>query len=540
MKKRRIAATILAACLLTAAFGSCGNEGDSSTSSKATSSADSGGTESSQSGEAFTPTYPITDEDITVTGVVVGKDMTHERSFWKQLGEFTGINYEFINVEGDAFNVYLAAGEWPDFFHIGIGSTQAYEYGVLGQKLVNYNDWLDYMPNLQAVFEEYPLAEKSSRSQDGGIYVLPRIEESSTLSMCRLHYRTDFLEENGLEEPTTIDEFYDVLTKCKEINNGAAPLVTGIDEGQYTGSLLYPAFGDYARPNWNADDSGKVFFGRVEQQYRDYLTYVHKLYDEGLIHQEYATMDSNAFLALVQEGTGIFFAECAMSVTAEMFPDGQLHIGTLSPFVMNKGDTPVCAETQPVMPFSNFAINADSPYIEELVRTFDIAFATEEVAPGSNMYGITFFYGDCIKMDPETKTYTLQDPSGAETNTTFIMENVVYDWCGLQQMGEYITSTPGNSQERQKGYASKVLPYATGTLFPDRYFTYTEEEQAVIDQYKVEFDSYVNEMKNKFIMGVEDISNDATWDNYVSTLETLGMSELQAVYQSAYDRLNAE
>ena len=41
MKKRRIAATILAACLLTAAFGSCGNEGDSSTSSKATSSADS-------------------------------------------------------------------------------------------------------------------------------------------------------------------------------------------------------------------------------------------------------------------------------------------------------------------------------------------------------------------------------------------------------------------------------------------------------------------------------------------------------------------
>lgn len=85
-----------------------------------------------------------------------------------------------------------------------------------------------------------------------------------------------------------------------------------------------------------------------------------------------------------------------------------------------------------------------------------------------------------------------------------------------------------------------MLPYATGVKFPDRYFTYTEEEQAVIDQYKTEFDSYINEMKSKFIMGVEDISDDAAWDNYITTLNTLGLEQLRGVYQAAYERFNAE
>lgn len=176
-----------------------------------------------------------------------------------------------------------------------------------------------------------------------------------------------------------------------------------------------------------------------------------------------------------------------------------------------------------------------------MIRTIDISFATEEVVSGSNMCGLTFNYGNCIKLDETNKTYSLEAlDEGVEYNTTYLLDNIVYAFCGIQKLGEYITAAPGNSQERQKGYTEKVLPYATGVKFPDRYFTYTEEEQAVIDQYKTEFDSYINEMKSKFIMGVEDISDDAAWDNYITTLNTLGLEQLRGAYQAAYERFNAE
>ena len=266
---------------------------------------------------------------------------------------------------------------------------------------------------------------------------------------------------------------------------------------------------------------------------------MNKLYEEGLLHQEYLTLDTNSMLSLVQDGSAIFFAECALSITEDMFPDGQLHIGTLSPLVANKGDTPRCLKPGVVKNEKNFIINANSAYVEEICKLVDIAFATEEVQEGTGLYGLAFNYGPvgmCIHLNDDN-TYDLTMPDGSDGFTTdWMYKNVNYFMQGVMQLGEYITSTPGNSQERQRGYAENVIPYATMEDLPTYYFSFTEEEQAVIDQYSTEFDSFVDEMRNKFIMGVEDINDDATWEKYCSQMEAYGMNELVAVNQSAYER----
>ena len=120
---------------------------------------------------------------------------------------------------------------------------------------------------------------------------------------------------------------------------------------------------------------------------------MNKLYEEGLLHQEYLTLDTNSMLSLVQDGSAIFFAECALSITEDMFPDGQLHIGTLSPLVANKGDTPRCLKPTVVKNDNTFIINANSAYVEEICKLVDIAFATEEVQEGTGLYGLAFNYG---------------------------------------------------------------------------------------------------------------------------------------------------
>lgn len=549
LRARKVLALVLTAAMSVSMLAACGEDsgsvaaGKDATPSQVQESSDSeaAAESASEAGdqEVYVPTYPIVDEPITVTAVVIGQDMTNERILWQKLAELTNINVEFINVEPEQLNVFLAGNEWPDFFVGILDSALIYEYGTLGNKLVDYKEYKDIMPNLWSIFEDYPLAEKCSTQTNGGIYALPRIEETSTNTLARVHYRADFLEENGLEVPSTPEEFYEVLVQCRDLNNGEAPLVQNVSGRDYTTSIVYPAFGEHALPGLYDDGTGTVYDDRVEQQYRDFLIYMNKLYEEGLLHQEYLTLDNNSMLSLVQAGTAVFFSECSASVTEDMFSDGQLHIGTMSPLVAEEGDPIQCVARSSVIAENIFAINADSPYVEEICKLVDIAFATEEVQEGSGIYGLAFNYGPvgtCIHLNDDN-TYDLTMPDGSDDfNSDWMYRNVVYGWAGVLQLGQYITSTPGNSQERQKGYVENVLPYATMEDFPSAYFTYTEEEQAVLDQYLTEFTSYVDEMRNKFIMGVEDIGDDATWEKYCSQMEAYGMNELIAAYQSAYDR----
>lgn len=547
LKARKVLALGLTLAMFTAMLTGCGESSGSAVSTEDTpstqvqESSNAQATSEAAGEEAYVPTYPIVDEPITVTGLVYGQDMTNERILWQELAELTNINVEFINVEPDQLNVFLAGNEWPDFFLCVLDNSVLYEYGTLGHKLVDYNNYKDIMPNLWNIFEEYPLAQLTSTQADGGIYALPRIEETSTNTLARLHYRSDFLKENDMEVPTTPEEFYEVLVKCRDLNNGEAPLVQNVSGKDYTTSIVYPAFGDHVVPGLYDDGTGTVHDDRVEQQYRDFLIYMNKLYEEGLLHQEYLTLDTNSMLSLVQSGTAIFFSECAMSVTEDMFPDGQWHLGTMSPLAANEGDTPRLVARSSVIADNLFAINADSPYVEEICKLVDIAFATEEVQEGTGIYGLAFNYGPvglCIHLNDDG-TYNLTMPDGSDGFTTdWMYKNLLYGWAGVIQLGDYITSTPGNNQERQKGYAQYVLPYATVDDFPSAYFTYTEEEQAVLDQYSTEFTSFVDEMRNKFIMGVEDINDDAAWEKYCDQMETYGMNELVAAYQSAYDRFS--
>ena len=71
---------------------------------------------------------------------------------------------------------------------------------------------------------------------------------------------------------------------------------------------------------------------------------------------------------------------------------------------------------------------------------------------------------------------------------------------------------------------------AIGTL------VYTGEEQEVIDQYENALLGYAKECFSLFING--DMSLDDDWDSYLSMLQQMGLEELTAAKQTAFDRMN--
>ena len=164
----------------------------------------------------YVPSYPIVDEPVTVTGLVVGADtsVSDSRLVWEKVSEVTGINIEWINIDSEALPTYLAGSDWPDFFHTGeLTNSQVNDYGVIGGRFVNYLDYLDIMPNLAQTYKDYPQALAISTQLNGEVYNLFGVSgRSSTSTSTRPHVRIDVLKDAGITElPTTVDELYDQL-----------------------------------------------------------------------------------------------------------------------------------------------------------------------------------------------------------------------------------------------------------------------------------------------------------------------------------------
>ena len=58
----------------------------------------------------------------------------------------------------------------------------------------------------------------------------------------------------------------------------------------------------------------------------------------------------------------------------------------------------------------------------------------------------------------------------------------------------------------------------------------TAEEIAFI---MTDISAYVTSMISDYITGVQDI--DATWDEYIATLDAMGIADAVAIYQELYD-----
>lgn len=488
--------------------------------------------------------YPIVEKPIKVTGLTAGKDMTREdRIVWNKVSEITGIEIEWINIDGETLNTFLAGGEWPDFIHINLDATVVNDYGVEGNMFADYTQYLDVMPNLRKVFADYPSAKKLVTETNGAIYRLPSIEVSATATQARAYYRTDILEAAGLSMPRTTEEFYNALKVLKEKTGEAAFCPRGISETGYWGLVLYSAFGPSVNADFEDDGNGNVVYMRTSEQYKLYLEYLHKLYSEGLMNQEYLTLDKQAILALAQEGTTAFLGDEAHSLKATDFADGEFHLSACIPFT-SEYDSEIKVLGQLDAGLSNFFINAKSEYVEELCKMFDIMFAEKEVVEGSGLYGASFCYGlENVHWKYNTdgsNTYEFILPEGYSGSfTDFQYKDLIIENAGLcTAFAGYVTSTPGNGQARQKAFVENVMPYhcADEEIFPTKFLKFTSDEQYVITQKYTDIQSYMNEMKSKFISGVADI--DAEWDTYCNTLKKMGIEDVLKVYQAAYDRWN--
>ena len=219
----------------------------------------------------------------------------------------------------------LASQDLPDIFWAGSCMSDA----IVSQNaslwhVMTMEEITTYMPNLYNFLETYwPDGWVENQTYpDGNIYSMPGGKMHSRMHVTQgiQYINTQWLDNLGLEMPTTMEEFYGVLCafRDEDANGNGDPndeIPFDFCDSIYSSWLmnvavswglpLYPSAGVY----YDWDEEGSVIGAVNTQAYRDCIEYLHKLGQEGLINLEGFAQTLDQFNAnLNADKVGVFWA----------------------------------------------------------------------------------------------------------------------------------------------------------------------------------------------------------------------------------------
>ncbi|MBD2846564.1 extracellular solute-binding protein [Paenibacillus sp. IB182496] len=247
-------------------------------------------------------TLPLTDTPITYSYLIEERADAAVKNDWlsaTELAKRTGVSVKFEPVPQAGFlekkQILVATHSVPDIVS-GLTAAEGRQYGTDGVFL-DLRPYMEQglMPNISRWYEEYPDMAVVSTTPDGGIYALPFLGTENWFSFALIG-RQDLLDEYGLSVPTNTDELYDVMRALKEKHPEAYPFTTRTIEMDHNAgifNIFTRAFTEVGCVIGYNPFSERYEFAAEHPEFTDMLHYLHKLYKEELLDQEFALMNSN-------------------------------------------------------------------------------------------------------------------------------------------------------------------------------------------------------------------------------------------------------
>lgn len=283
----------------------CGKKDASTESTGSTGSTEStGGTESAATGETPTITFMLPS--------FYGTDLKNDNSdeVIKRYEAYTGIHVEWQwesnDTYGDKMGLTLMDKDNMPMVLTASGSltaniVDAAKRGAFWDLTPYLEDSASY-PNLSQANDQV-LKALTVNGQVIGIY------RARAIGRYGLSYRTDWAEAVGITEaPKTIEDVYNMLYKFtyEDPDGNGKDDTYGLEMTKYTGpiDIMQTWFG--VGNEW-VDVDGQLVPVHQTAEYKEALKWVKKIYDEGLIRKDWATVDSGTYQDALKKGeAGVF------------------------------------------------------------------------------------------------------------------------------------------------------------------------------------------------------------------------------------------
>lgn len=442
------------------------------------------------------------------------------------------VNAKVDIIEGGDGDIYysgidlkVASGEFPDSGIVKVAQSDV--YGKQGA-FVDLKPLIEkYAPNIKKYIEANPDFSSLIETDEGAIYGLPaEIPRLSNVTM----FRTEHLKQAGItENPSTIDEFTEVLRKLKQSLGGDANYFPY--SGQDAFLQFAPAFG----ANDYIDSDGKVHgiyaqgmgFDIHAPGYKQMIEWYKLLYDEKLIDPEWV---SGAITEIVWEtkfmtGKTTYADNWFTNPTNFMVQvnDANYHVDVMPYFKDNNG-----AQIQrPTSPRFNltreFVINSKSKNIEGIMRYMDFAYSQE--GQTIRNYGVE---GKTYKVVNGQKEYIVKFeeewPKKVGTpNNGFFQDRLTFPG-PVDNDAFYLFL-----DDFTKSYAKNYFTSYTKVFDAMQWSVAQLEERSNL---MAKVSTAVDANAVKFVMGERPF---AEFDSFIKEMDNLGYNRITEIDQAAYD-----
>ncbi len=398
---------------------------------------------------------------------------------------------------------------------------------------------------IKKYIEKYPNDYLLNIFPDGEMYWLGNIGGGVPSQQPAMLINKNWLEDLNVDIPETIDEFYSMLRtfQDKDANeNGKKDEIWSAQFGQF---LRYtpPSFGagvlsTHPNESFMVSDDGTVYNSYATEGTRKWLTWIQKVYKEGLLDQDIVTIDKGKLFAKVCENkiscsdrppyqVARFVAamqgkgfEDAMYTWASALEGPEGDIGSLS---------------SPAGLRSKVIVTKDSEHPEACVKYFDAYYSD---------------YGETLMTVGVKGDDWVEKADGTIDASVFYQrkeENPDYGWvCGQASSGvpkykpwtweAYVKMRHAETQlgfdlEKAKEHDEFSKSIAIHTFNQG---VPVEEETKLLEQVDRDLWVYMEEMLKKFITCNASMDE---WDAYVEKCNELGLDKATEANQMMYDRL---
>lgn len=445
------------------------------------------------------------------------------------------IKFEVIPIADYATKVSLALNTGTNAPDVILYQTTTGENAslALNGAIVPISDYSDLTPNFNARVKEFGMEKNVEQLnlKDGKRYYLPSLTDIPFYDG-GLIIRDDLLKKYSLPAPKTFDDLHNVLKVFKENNPDSYPL-TILAGPRVLFRMTMPSFGISLGKNgsggsntlsWNYKE-GKYFPGAISDEYKQYVSYLAKLYEERLLDpemadpidgdkwaQKLATGKSMATYAYYDQIGGVEASSTIQGFDLQMYPALEGPAGAHHQQKNRMGSG--------IMFPSNTAKRDD---FDRLVKTVDEMFYSEENAKlwclgienvTYTMSGDTIIYADDIKNSPEGIYKTMQVKYGCGSDVTQMV------WVNKREMTKYDENYSRINAE-VAAMGNVIQPIPPMPLFDDM----TAEEASTLQTPLADkFEVWIN----AFITGKKSVEKN--WDAYVEEMKALGIEKFCKLY----------
>lgn len=482
----------------------------------------------------------------------------------KEWGEAVGVNFEIISPPRDTFKEKLAAtiasGNLPDMINY-YNDEGVDTYKTYGERLfVPLNEYIEngQLPNLKKWLDKYPdIAEKITSAEDGNIYGFPLVLDFDAFySLWTV--RNDLLKKAGYEADNikTLDQLKEALLALKEVS-GEQYITSSRLGWNYFATQTGYFFGTSPTmmyDNRTSQGTNQYVYGPTTDAYKTWIEFYKWMYDNKLIHPNFATMQQQELYAGYGDGK---FTLCMEQATMgymlggndEKYPEREEK--HLFPVEIN-GEIP----KQPALYHQNngfrwpVTISKSSKVIDACIKAMDWGYSEE----GYDMF-LTGKEGEHWEKDDGyingRRTINLQSNSTQQMVLDGTMTQEEYDalptgqslGIGSWWLAPVITpetrfslmDTVNEKRDKAMFTVNDVNKWIeTGNVLdPDPIVEFNKEEKDEITNILTPLDTYASEQSLKFILGQKDMSE---WDAFQAEMVNMKVDRLEEIYNSKLNK----